>query len=203
MAKMTASATSGIQNSSRPASKARTSAKAKPPAKTARKIEKGPGRLNETRRTPSRSSTWIQIAEVAARPRPGGMISGSERGRSAPRSKRSLSDIPLMWGGKACAQSGHEDAFVAGRAHSADEPVKQPKLRRPYSLRRGVRLLPFFLPSKEGMERWGGARRLAKPPWRGLTDPAARLAQAREPLAQGPAPPRRSTADKPAHAAQT
>jgi len=36
-----------------------------------------------------------------------------------------------------------------------------------------------------------------------LTDPAARLAQAREPLAQGPAPPRRSTADKPAHAAQT
>ena len=56
-----------------------------------------------------------------------------------------------------------------------DLVVKQPTLRRPYSLRRGTRLLPFFRPSNEGMERREAPERWRSALWQALREPAARL----------------------------
>ena len=67
---------------------------------------------------------------------------------------------------------------------------RKPTLRRPYSLRRGTRRLPFFRFPERGMERREGARGLAKPPLAGLGETRRAPWRGARPLGEAGCAPR-------------
>ena len=78
-----------------------------------------------------------------------------------------------------------DSGFARYRPRPGMTEAIQPTLRRPYSLRRGVRRLPFFLPHKsEGMERREGARGLRGPFGQPLRSGRPRALRGRAPVCE-------------------